>query len=200
MYKFQKVQLNWKGITTDYDWMLVLESIEQLIDYHEKTMAAQIPATWKNLDEVSEHRAHINTSLGMMINFSSEAAEGKKSLIKLTSLIGGKIFEAKAKGILNTGKIYINKNGGYFPHSKDITVLEETFIEELIFPQYTLNDIYVKQWDGGTHWYAYVGGNPVEIDGENKWNTEEEAMRKAKTALFRLQNKHFHIKGTKIER
>jgi len=199
MYKFQKVQLNWKGIQIDYDWMLVLESLDELINYHQGTMKAQIRPAWNNLDEVHAGKSHISTNLGMMINFSAEAMDGRKSLLELTAIVGGKIFEAKAHGIINTGKIYINKKGGCFPHSKDLTILDEMLIDKLIFPQYTLEDIDIQKWQGGKHWYAYIGGNEVEVDGVNKWSTPELAKEKAKSALYRLQQEQYHIKGQKIQ-
>ena len=155
--KFQKVRLNWK-VVIDYDWMLVIENMDEFNYYFNKSMEAQIPITWKNLGEVSKGKAHISTVLGQMINMASEA-DGKMSLLELTAIVGGKIYSAKAQALLNTGKIYVNKNGGFFPHSEDIEVLEEMEIKskDVIFPSYSNKDIVVKQWEGGNHWYAYVG-------------------------------------------
>lgn len=129
----------------------------------------------------------------MMINFQAEACEGSKSLLELTAIAGGKIFEAKAHAILNIGKIYVNKNGGFFPHS---TILDEVILDSnrIVFPQYTEKDIHVKQWENGTHWYAYVGDFAVEMHGENKWNSEERAKTMAEAYLYRLKNEQFKIK------
>jgi hypothetical protein len=195
MYKFQKVQLNWKSIQIDYDWMLVIESMKDLMDYHENVMKVQIPRAWKNLEEVQAHKAHLDNNLSLIINLIAQH-EDNKSLLELSGIASGKIFEAKASGILRDGKIYVNKNGGFFSHNKDLTILDEIIIDSdrLIFPQYTEKDIRVKRWDDGTHWYAYVGDFQVEWDGDKKWNSEETATRAAKCYLYRTHNEQFKIK------
>lgn len=196
MYKFQKVQLNWKGIQIDYDWMLVIESIKDLMDYHENTMRAQIPYVWENLEKTMRGKSHIATNMGMMINFAAEAYEGTKSLVELTGIVGGKIFDAKASAILRDGKIYINKNGGFFSHNKDLTILDEILVDSdrVVFPQYTEKDIRIKQWEDGTHWYAYVGDFQVKWDGDTKWDTEKKATTAANCYLYRLRNEQIRIK------
>jgi hypothetical protein len=196
MYKFQKVNLSYNGISIDYDWMLVIESLEDLISYHENTLKAQIPFAWENLLKTHSGHSHICTTLGLLINHQAKVEKGKRSLFELTRIVGEKIFEAKATTLLNTGKIYINNNGGFFPHSKDITVLEEISInsDKLIFPQYTEKDIKIKKWENGKHYYAYVGSFQVEMHGENKWNTEQKALDMAKAFLYGLRNKQYEIK------
>jgi hypothetical protein len=196
MYKFQKPQLNWKGMTIDYDWMLVIENMQDLISYHENTLRAQIMPAWNNLTDVQAGKAHINTNLGFLINLQAEC-DGRKGLIELTGIISSKIFEAKAKALSDTGKIYINKNGGFFSDNENITVLEEMFLddENVIFPQYTEKDIDVKKWEGGKHWYAYIGNIQVEMHGDRKWSTPEKAKEMAKAFLQRMMyEKQFIIK------
>lgn len=201
MYKFQKVKLNYNNIEITYDWMLVIDSIDDLLTYHKDVMSSQIPNAWKNLIEVQEGTAHINSNLARIINFQvpnfeTETNHHNKSLLELTVIAIDKIFNAKADCLLNFGKIYINKNGGFFPHSKDITVLDEMIINDdrMIFPQYSEKDIRIKQWEGGKHYYAYVGDFPVELHGENKWNTEKRAQEMAEAFLYKLRNKQFEIK------
>ena len=196
MYKFQKVRLSYNKITIDHDWMLVIESVEQLLHYHESVMTTQIPNAWENLIAVQEGKAHLNSTMSMLINFQAEATEPGKSLIELTTIASNKIFNAKYDAIVNSGKIYVNKNGGFFPHSEDVTVLDEIILEDerLIFPQYSEKDIRIKKWDGGKHYYAFVGDFEVEMHGLKKWNTEQKAMDMAKAFLYRMKNKQFEIK------
>jgi hypothetical protein len=194
MYKFQKVQLNYNGITIDYDWMLVIESLEDLMDYHKNVMKVQIPRAWDNLIEIQKGKAHVETNLAYLI-YCSTPSSNNTSLVELTTMVGDRIFDAKASGIIAHGKIYINKNGGYFPHTNDITVLDEMAVEKLIFPQYTEKDIRIQKWEGGKHYYAYVGNFEVEMFGLKKWNTEEKATQMAKLFLYKmLKEKQFEIK------
>jgi hypothetical protein len=192
MYKFQKVKMNHNGITLDYDWMLVIDSIEDLITYHENVMRVQIPRAWDNLIRIKESKAHAETTLAHLIYCT---AYSNKSLLEHTVIVTDRIFQAKEKSIIEYGKIYINKNGGYFPHTDDISVLDEMEVGKLIFPQYTEKDIRIQKWEGGRHYYAYVGGFEVEMNGLKKWGTEEEAMDMAKLFLYKmLKEKQFEIK------
>ena len=191
--KFQKIRLNWK-VVLEYDWMLVIDKMQHLVNYHEKTMHAQIPITWNNLEKVSEGKAHISTTLGSLIHIK---ADNKKSLVELTAEVSDEIFNAKAKALIDCGKIYINKNGGFFPHSENIEVLEEMEVDSknIIFPSYSDKDIKVIQWPNGTHWYAYVGDFQVEDrNGINKWNTKKEANDQAKSHVYKLNREQYKIK------
>ena len=196
--KFQKVRNTWYNPPLEYDWMLVIESLEELGDYHEKLLASKMGAVWANLLETQKGKPHIDNKLGYLIHLEAEKYENPKSLIDLTAIVGGKIYAAKAQAILDCGKIYVGKLGGFFPHSKDIEVIEEYIGDNYIYPNYTEKDIRVKQWTNGTHWYAYVGDLLVEEteNGEkcSKWDTEFFALNAAKRFLYSLRNEHFAFK------
>lgn len=190
--KFQKVRDNWYNPPLEYDWLLVIESIEELNDFHWRSMSAKIGAVWANLFEVQEGKAHFDNKLGFLIDL--EASKKPDSLINLTAIVLRRIWEAKAKVILDCGKIYVGKSGGFFSHSEDIEVFDEFIGDNYLFPQYTEKDIHIKQWTNGTHWYAYVGDLSVEMDGEKKWDTEERARERAMSYLYRLKNIQFEFK------
>jgi hypothetical protein len=194
--KFQKVRNTRVGI--DYDWMMVIDSIDELTDFHQKSMSGKIGPVWSNLFDVQQGKRHIDNKLGFLITLKSdsERAQGREhSLIELTAMVLGEIHATKLKAILQFGKIYINKSGGFFPHSEDIEVLDEFTGDNYLFPNYTEKDIRVKQWLNGSHWYAYVGDLQVEMFGEKKWNTEEEALKAAKSYLYRLKSVQFEFKN-----
>jgi hypothetical protein len=195
--KFQKVKNIHYDPPIKYDWMMVIESLDELTDFHQKSMAAKICGVWANIFDVQQGKAHFDNKLSFLIDLEActEESKGRQhSLIDLTATVLGKIWEAKAKAILDCGKIYINKNGGFFAHSEDIVVLEEFISDNYLFPEYTEKDIKVKQWTDGTHWYAYVGDIQVEIDGENKWDTEERAKSRAGSFLYRMKNQQYILK------
>lgn len=52
---------------------------------------------------------------------------------------------------------------------------------------FTEKDIHVKQWQGGNHWYSFLGGMPVrvKVNGElkTKWNTRKAAKDAARAML-----------------
>lgn len=62
--------------------------------------------------------------------------------------------------------------------------------DELKWPLYTSDQIRIKKFDDGTHYYAYIGDAQVRDDnGVLKWDTEEAARAAPKnTATQNIQN------------
>ena len=196
MLKFQKLVDTRTNI--NYDWMLVLDTHESVMDYHEKSMKSEVSKAWDNLIKVSQGKAHISNSLSLIIHYKHKDNTKPKSIVEHTIDILNKLITDKLKLLDKYGIIYINKVGGYFPHHNDIIVKDECYIDEqnIIFPQYTEKDIRVKKWEGGKHYYSYVGSfQVIARDGTNKWNTEEKAYEQARYFLYRINNKQFEFKS-----
>lgn len=199
MYKFQKIRFKSEKINISYDWLLVIESVDELNNYHNQSMKGKISLAWDNLLDVQNKKAHINNDLAKIINLKAAVSESegtKDSIITLTEKALNDIYSAKYNALIDTGKIYVNNNGGFFSHNKYLEVLDELIIDEknLIFPEYTEKDIRVKQWDGGKHYYAYVGDFRVERDGKNKWDSFNEAYKHAKSFIYRINKEQYKIK------
>lgn len=74
--------------------------------------------------------------------------------------------------VMENGEIFVNPVGG-----KTFSLDYDQFVwrSHLAFPDYSVNDIRIKQFEGGTHFYAYLGDAQLR-DGEKlKWNTYGEA-------------------------
>ena len=194
--KFQKVVNHWKGLELTYDWLLVMESAEDIMNFHEKIDGIKIRKAWDNLDEFSKGRAHIDTTLGTLIHYSAKPGD---SILTATIKVMDRIIMGKIETLHRYGKIYQNKVGGYFPHSDDIEVLEEMIVDSdsnIIFPSYTKDDIHIKQWADGTHWYAYVGDFWVhDYYGKKKFDRQKDAQEAAQWYLYKLNKKDFVFKG-----
>lgn len=191
--KFQKLIDTKYDIT--YDWMLVLSSVEEVMNFCELSLPPKVHVAWENLIDVQRGRAHVNSGMASYIHMSIESGE---SLLTATPRLLAKLIEDKIECVNKYGKIYINKSGGYFPHhSDDIKVLEEYIInnDSIIFPSYSDADIKVVKWEGGKHYYAYVGDIWVKPkDGRVKFNTSKEAEDEAKHMVYKLNQKTFEIK------
>ena len=56
--------------------------------------------------------------------------------------------------------------------------------KELVFPNYNVSDIRIKQFENGEHFYAYIGDTQVKDKYNNmKWNTRNEAYEAAYASL-----------------
>lgn len=83
---------------------------------------------------------------------------------------------------VNNGEILLlnKENMSYFCLvGHNIKIIQEKICENLTFPdeqKYDINDIVIKRWDNGIHFYAKVGKYDI-IDrlGQVKYNTYEEA-------------------------
>lgn len=200
--KFQKLEDTRTNLK--YDWMICIDNVETLNWFHESWLKSELPSAWENIIKVSKGQAHINRGMSNLIWLKLQnAVDNNKplSLIDASCQFENRLYTDKLTAILKYGKIFINKNGGYFSDHKDLVITEtlEKTIEEIIFPQYEEKDIRITKWEGGTHFYAHVGMFEVfEHDGTNKWNTHEEAMKKAKSFLWNVNRKAFAIKDDKI--
>lgn len=95
-----------------------------------------------------------------------------------TTLYGG--FErlqtefgmALHRDIEENGETFVNRVGG-----KTFSLNYDQFVwrENLVFPNYTVADIRIKQFDGGKHYYAYVGDIQLRNGDKLKWDTHNEA-------------------------
>lgn len=79
--------------------------------------------------------------------------------------------------ILEGHTLYVNTQGGYCISLKWTTNRYET--EKLQWPVFSEDDIRIRKWPDGTHFYAYIG--PVQVKDGNtlKWNSESDARAAA---------------------
>lgn len=190
--KFQKVVDT--RIDMKYDWLLVLESKEDVIDFHKKALPPKIQLAWNNLTAVAQGKDHVNNGLSHYIYWNIEPGE---SIFSATCRSLDRVIADKLYYVNKVGKIYQNKFGGYFPHHEYLEVLEEfeTDGENILFPEYTYDDILVKQWKDGTHWYAYVGDIWCEdYSGNKKFDTKDRAMEVARYNVHKLNQNMYEFK------
>ena len=88
------------------------------------------------------------------------------------------------------GIVYAQEIGSFFGAFTEPEVHDEVpYSPGAPWPQverYTDDDIRLTQWTGGSHWYARVGSHEVEVSGETKWATANEAATHAEAFMLRL--------------
>jgi hypothetical protein len=107
---------------------------------------------------------------------SETAKDNPRGVVEIFCEITDALFRGMNKTVQEKGHIYINKNGGYFHLVPGMEETETKEVEQFIIPG---QKIEIKQWPNGEHYYAYVGGVSVEMDGTNKWSTKGMARIKA---------------------
>lgn len=170
--------------THNQGWWLRIQSMEELLDYLELTYPTQSSKIIQN---------YLNDKSGLDVPHPES-----ESLTQAVVLYGQKnpgftIYQAIAgfnsirvthlvKNLEEYGTVYINCVGGSTFKYNDIeyAVVRRS---SLVWPDYRKEDIRVKQFDGGTHWYAYIGDVQVRLSTGNgtilKWSTYDEAYQAA---------------------
>lgn len=158
----------------DQDWYLMIDSKDTLTDYLNMAWNIREEELVNEVENMKEQR-HLTS---VIISRCQQLAS-----IKGTSILQEyeTLKEIQSKEMLNQiqeGKtLYINSIGGYTTHLD--TIINRYESEELCWPVFKEEDIRIKKWPRGIHYYAYIG--PIQVKERNirKWNTEEEARKAA---------------------
>lgn len=176
----------------DGSWWLKLTTSDQIIDYARKTNgkyegAIEMYMRWKKdgkdfEDAVMELAPEERIQLMQNRDFKY-----LQCAVIQAQKIGGTIFDgfrslnmeigaAYLETIREHGAVYINPVGG---QTFDVEYSQFCRRKELVFPEYKREDIRVKQFNGGQHWYAYIGDTQVRNGDQMKWNTHDAAFEAA---------------------
>jgi len=163
-------------------WWLLLKTQDEVEDYfsvewsrnfqvasrdYERHEDLKIEGHWtSSLAEIAYSQMLIALSFGECATFYSVLAE-----------LGDRKKDLMRRALEANKDIFVNQVGGVNFGIASVTSEVRNVLE---FPCYKLEDVRVKKWPGGTHYYAYVGNLEV-FDGAGnnkvvKWNTIEEAL------------------------
>lgn len=182
-------------VFADGGWWLKLDSIEKLIDYHKKTGNRYAGALdlYMSLREKAGSNAKIyEYVMDMPLSERIELMESRdfkymQAAIMQAQNIEGNIFDGfrclnmefgmkEYKDIQEFGCTFLNSVGGS-TFALDYTQFCRR--KELVFPDFKKEDIRVKQFKDGVHWYAYIGDMQVRDGDTLKWNSCDEAYERA---------------------
>ena len=168
----------WKFCRANGCWWVVIDNLEQFLEYKDKTSSKYGHAIVKGAcgDENPYQKLYDAAEI--------VAQRNRTSVLQGMADLTSKIFEKQMNAILDGHTLWFNENGGYNYGFKDSEKTATVYRDRLLFPNYTKKDIRVSKWgDGGCHYYAKVGEIEVKetINGEvrMKWNTYDEAYQKA---------------------
>ena len=164
-------------------WCLKINELDQLFDYYEKT-DSKWSAEFYNLITSKEFGSGDKHATTLAYAIGQYGANRKLNPIQATQDFRATVMKNQLDALLEYGEIYINRNGGYFfktSEKKEYTQFVRR--KELIFPEYRCEDIRIKQFTGGEHWYAYIGDLQIKDGDIVKWDTYEEAFKKATTLV-----------------
>lgn len=181
-YKFVYI----KSKTSDMGgWWLEVKTVEQLLDYHEKTDRrwGRAVENWLNSKEATsggytEHMKPLTLAIAL------DAESKGHSIIDATLGFRQRMIEQQIQFLKEDGVIYINCVGGYCTsissHSYQAQYVRR---KELVFPNYKQSDIHITKFPMGEHYYAHIGDLELKDGDKMKWNSYREAYEFAKTYI-----------------
>lgn len=180
---------NIKAYNQFYKGFVLIEDMIDLINFRHEVTYGKTKESASTLVERAQDRAK-GKDVGHATDAITHAVEKvhehqPKGIVYLQAEIMGEYANHLDKYIHRGEKIAINPFNlvSYFtiPKDAEIEILEER-------TKYTLDDIKVKRWEGGAHWYAKVGNMDVVIDGEQKWGAKWKAQEMAERFLKEYNN------------
>lgn len=165
-------------------WWLKISTLEELIDYQEKTkLKNPIARGFRSVLNCREFgkpingepiRPHVNTEgYAIGLNAQNNNMSLFESATSLAIQMDNNQVETLKKGL----NLYFNSVGGYHSGKNDYTQWYDS--DKLIFPDFKKNQIKVEQFPMGKHYYAYIDNMQVRDGDTLKWNTYEEAYEQA---------------------
>lgn len=170
-------------------WWLKIDTIEKLDDYHEKTGSGRYDKSM----EMYLHEGHPNDILGKLsleerIKKMQDkdfkrlqaavilAEKGERTILDGFRCLNLEVGMGQMRTLEQYEAIYINPVGGY---TFGLEYTQFCRRKNLVFPNFRESDIRIKRFEGGEHYYAYIGDMQVRDGDKMKWFNREEAYNKA---------------------
>lgn len=171
-----------------------------LIDTHEKLLAVlehktyEIAADWMDIkDSPEDKEGHTRTRQEgaykqLLIMHMEKLGKSKMSMVECISFIENMATKTIIQIFNTDGEVYWNAAGGCRDthlrddhRGVDEEIFEKCQNKDLVFPCMSTNEVKIKRWPYGQHFYISLNGITVAIDGVQKYNTigaAEDAKKK----------------------
>lgn len=174
--------------TNNQGWWLKISTIEELGKYYEQTYGVRYGKVFENFVYGKEfndirkglpsnrHMPHLQeaTLTECIVNYASR---NNLTILQGISRFVLEVAQTQMDCIRENGAIYINQVGGYHSAYENEPKYDFVHREKLIFPDFKQNQIRIKKFPYGNHFYAYIGDTQVRCGDVLKWNTYEEAYK-----------------------
>lgn len=181
MYQFVKIKS--KGSDKNGVWYFRPIDREQVLEHWKKFCMTEMS---EGMGEISNNiirkakglfEEHYTTYFGSTVSMMSEIKQIPvwQAAVELEN----EILNNRLKGV-DCGDIFLTEGLTQFGFINSIhEIVEEIVLDKLEYPrqkQLTIDDFKFLQWYGGEHWYVKLGNMDIlDDDGNQKWNTREEA-------------------------
>lgn len=155
-------------------WYLEINSLDALNNYLQIVWDIRREELLRSIKRVKEG----GHPVGDIMSACKTLADAKGSDIWTEyQKLKGKQSQDMSYMILKGMTIYVNSSGGYTTSLENIINRCESDV--LSWPVFKEEDIRIKQWPGGVHYYAYIGPMQVKDQKTVKWGSESDARAAA---------------------
>lgn len=174
--------MSWAFLHSGSTWFLKIETLAELNQYMDKIWSLRKEDLFCDLKRRAKKMhpiSDIETTCYILAKAKNTDLWTEFQHLKKTQ------WDTMTKAILADQILYVNPAGGYQIAIRNVDGRYES--EHLRWPVFKEEDIRVKTWPGGVHYYAYIG--PVQVkDGDTvKWDTEQNARTAAMKYITRKQ-------------
>lgn len=166
-------------------WYFKPNSVEQVIEHWQKYTAAVIREGSKFITDriFNQVNGHSTNQFVIAVEATNSVTGG--NIIVDMAQVENMAYNNRINDYLKGREIYLTTDMVVFTLDKRFFEIKEIIVKDtLTFPHEekpSLDDVRYIMWDGGQHYYAKIGKlDVVDKDGNQKWNTKEEAIEAAK--------------------
>jgi hypothetical protein len=163
-------QVSWPNMGLDYGWMFEIREQDELDKWFEDVLTPMAKQELAEALRFTQGKAHANVVASM-------AGLRGISMIDAQTSLNSARRDGMHGALAKSGRIFINKVGGYFINHPGLCVKNGREISAWILPG---DEVRILQWSGGTHFYAKIGQQDIEWEGKCKWDTRAEAEHAAR--------------------
>lgn len=157
-----------------HGWYLVLNSLPALNEYLDMIWNIRKEDLLRDMERIKKH---LHPTSDIIYNCHVLAGAKGSTVWGEYQALKEKQYQGMTEMFLKEGILYVNSDGGYCPFLTETKNRYES--ETMEWPAFKEEDIRIKQWPGGTHWYAYIGPIQVKEFDVVKWDNEADARAAA---------------------
>ena len=183
MFKFCEIEMELRGGNKyNQGWLLEISNFDDLYFWYQNRN--EMIDIWSDLKSKDGQRDHFKNPKSYLYKFKIDnKMNGKCSLSDFAKLDTDLSLNSKIEMLDKYGKIYINCVGGFFPLSDNNTIKNTINLKELIYPDLGEKEFSITQFPNGTHFYISANGQSVHLEGNEKWDSYNEAKDAIKKHL-----------------